>query len=122
MRSLLKLRDLWAAAVKNRDFPKILSVYNSKNIIFKGTLSSEVQYNMKGVEKYFRALLKKGTVTTVTFKNSKIVKLGDKYVESGDYNFSFSDQKGLLQANYQFIYEMSDGYPKITSHFSSSKH
>ena len=121
MRSVIALRNIWADAVRERNFQRILSVYNKDNVIFKGTLSDKVQYNINGVEKYFKKLLKEGTVTTVTFKNSKVVKLGDKFVESGDYNFAFSSQKGLLHANYQFIYELKNGKPLITSHFSSCK-
>ena len=116
MNTIVAARKKWIDAIHSKNLYNILDCYN-KNHTFKGTLSKKVTYNKNHIDMYFSNLLQ--MKPSVTFIKSELKKIDDMYFDSGTYVFTFPSSK-QLNANYQFVYKMVDGTPKIVSHFSSS--
>ena len=116
MTPAMRLRRKWIDAVHSRTLYNILDCYH-KNHTFKGTLSKKVTYNKDSLRGYFEHLLE--MKPNVTFIKSEMKKIDDMYFDSGTYVFTFPSSK-QIDANYQFVYRMEEGEPKIVSHFSCS--
>lgn len=108
-------RKKWVDALKTKNIHGILSCYKKEHI-FKGTLRNRVTHDTHCLQTYFESLMKRNP--NVTFLRSNIIKVNDMYYDSGTYSFTF-DGNEILNANYQFVYEVIDGELKIVSHFSS---
>jgi len=116
MNTIIAARQKWINAISNRNMYNLLDCYH-KNHIFKGTVVKKVTYTEHELKNYFNNLLEKNP--SVTFIKSDLRKIDNLYFDSGSYVFS-SPYMEQLNANYQFIYKLENGEPKIISHFSCS--
>lgn len=116
MNTIVAARKKWIDALHNRNMYNLLDCYD-KTHTFKGTVARKVTYTKQDLKFYFDNLLQ--MKPTVTFIKSDLKKIDGLYFDSGSYVFSFASSK-QLNANYQFVYKIVDGDPKIVSHFSSS--
>lgn len=92
-----------------------MSCYSNRHI-FKGTLRNRVTNSEHCLRTYFENLMRREP--NVTFLRSNIMKIDNIYFDSGTYSFTFNGNE-IVNANYQFVYEVIDGELKIVSHFSS---
>jgi len=112
---VIRARKKWIDALKTKNLYGILNCY-SKVHMFKGTMRNRVTNSEHCLREYFQTLMKREP--NVTFLRSNIIKINDMYFDSGTYSFTFHGNE-IVNANYQFVYEVVDGELKIVSHFSS---
>jgi hypothetical protein len=110
------LKSSWVYFIKHNMLEDLLKLYDNQ-VIFKGTLNNKATDNRNDISKYFKNLMK--ITTDVKFlKSNRVSKTNKNLVfEIGKYNFYTFE--GKIEAQYQFIFDISDKEAKIVSHFST---
>lgn len=108
-----KLKNRWKEALIKKELKEILACYSSP-ALFKGTMMNEAAKDAKVLRQYFELFAP--IVKDVTFDNHVSVTKGNITNEFGSYTFYTT--KGVVKANYAFVFEDKNGKVKIVSHFS----
>lgn len=110
-----RIKALWCSAVIEKNVPVIVNLY-SKNAIFKGTYMNAPVKDKKLIKEYFTDFSK--IVNRIVFlEDSVSVRKNDLVTEIGSYKFYTT--KGIVTAQYNFVFKTDKGNQKIISHFST---
>ena len=110
-----KIKKLWIQAVVNKRQSDILRLY-CNNALFKGTMMDKPAKGKEEIRSYFREF--SPIVKDIHFKKNPVfIKNGDLINEFGVYKFDTT--KGMIEANYSFVFLKKEKDIKILSHFSS---
>lgn len=112
---ITRFKKIWSKAVIDNNIKELLKLY-TYNATFKGTLMSKPGKGKKDIEKYFKNFAP--IVKDIEFEpNEIVIKHNDIINEIG--NYKFYTKKGIIEAQYNFLFIIKDKEVKILSHFSS---
>ncbi len=114
---ILKLFEVWVAALKTADPDKVVACY-AKTAVLIPTVSNDVRTDHAEIRSYFVEFIKekKPKGAELNPPDVYIRPLGDFVINSGIYTFYLGDDGAATQARYTFVYG-SDGL--IVEHHSS---
>ena len=114
--NLLRKREV---CLNNEDLDGIVNLYTD-NAVLWGTFSDIIRDNHSLIRDYFEALFLKDNLK-VTFGDSNLRSFGQAAIYSGEYEFSYQDDKEVkCPARFSFVfYRNKDGEYRIIDHHSS---
>ena len=113
--SISRLKNLWADSVIKDNLKEVLKLYSS-NATFKGTFMNNPVKGKEGIKKYFIDFTP--TVDNIKFQPNH-VSIKNQNIVNEIGNYKFYTKKGIIDAQYNFVFLVKDKEAKILSHFST---
>lgn len=110
-----RVKILWKNSIIETNIKNTLKLYVN-NATFKGTYMVKGSKGKENIENYFKKF--SPIVNDIKFKSDEItVRTGNIINEIGSYKFYTT--KGVIDAQYNFVFLVKNEEAKILSHFST---